>query len=236
MEAAVVEFLIQRCRRRESPVTACEIRKLLNLPASAKSNLNRLLYKTKDAIDPADNLLGLPRQYRLIFHATKVPQWNVVPNCADELLNDPDVVAAWHIYARLCAKPNTPVDVAEMLPQGDDATVKAMETMRDNMLTPHESIEQTGETTLVLRILDPVVDNTVELNCDRVLSGARRDNAHCVLLGMAIMECVVANRNKEITLVSRDPGVQAILRYALKTNEYARSLNVRVVAPPTQPE
>lgn len=230
MDAQVAALLIARCKNDQPAVTAREILAVLKRPVSDKSELNRILYKTEKALVPEDNLLGLPEHYRLVSIRTGAPVWRVVPNCSPEILARPAAVDAWHAYAMLRARPNTAISVAELLAHrsrdrmGRDYLAAEI---RASMLTVHEHIESHGDHALILRVADPAVDDTVELDCDKLLD-ATRTHVQCVVLGMAIMECVVANRTKKVVLVTANPGTRSILRSVLKTNEYVRALNVGV--------
>lgn len=229
MDAQVNDLLISRCVRGMPPVTAREILGLLGRPMTAKSELNKNLYKTERALVPEDNLLGLPEHYRLVRIQTRTPRWRVVPNCSDAILEDNAAVDAWHVYAMLRANPNTPVDVTELrnCRPRPPTREQLVEKMTAHMLTAHERVELAGDSAIILRIADPADDDTVELDCDKLVDKTRT-HGQCVILGMAIMECVVANRTKKVVLVTSDPGTRSILRHVLKTNEYARALNVTI--------
>lgn len=73
----------------------------------------------------------------------------------------------------------------------------------------------------------------VFLDCDSII-GPARDHVQCVVLGMAILECVAANPGRAVALRTRNPGTHAVLRSVLKTNEYARTLDLSLAPLATQ--
>jgi hypothetical protein len=232
MDVRVRRLLVDRCKQGAPPVTAREIVRLLGVPQSSKSaaktEVNRLLYNTDKALPSADNPLGLPAQYRLTKYGTAAPQWSVSPTCSQKILADRGALAAWHAYAMLCAAPNTPVDVMDLLGYPHAPTRDALLTkMRDHILAVNEPVEPVGDTCVMLRIVVPPADDTVELDCDAIV-GQNRDHVRCVLLGMAIIDSVIANRPKQVVLTSRNPGTLAVLRNVIKTDEGARSLNIAI--------
>jgi hypothetical protein len=229
MDAQVAELLVTRCVRELPAVTVREILTMLDRPLTAKSELNRCLYKTERALVPEDNLLGLPEHYRLVVFKTGRPRWRVVPNCSAQILADNEAVDAWHAYAILRASPNVPVDMTKIINSRPRPITREhlVAKMRQYMLTAHERVELTGDASLTLQVADPAGDDTIELDCDKLVDKTRT-HGQCIILGMAIMECVVANPTKKILLVTVDPGTRSILRHILKTNEYARALNVAV--------
>jgi len=228
MEARVAGLLVDRCKRGEPPVDTRKILKLLELPKTSKSEVNRLLYKTFGGTTPPVNLLRLPSRDRLVRRADRTPQWSVVADCTPDILAKRGALVAWQAYAMRCEAPNTTVDVAALLPAPDAASRDALlAKMREYILTPHEPVVPVDETSLAMRINDTTPDITVELDCDAIV-GQNRDQVRCVLLGMAILDCVNSNRPKKIVLTTRNPGTLAVLRNVLKTDEGARSLNISV--------
>lgn len=229
MEAHVVAVLLERHRAGDRPITARELLALLKLPKTEKSRLNSLLYTTAAAHAAHANPLGLPKQYRIVKHPTSPPQWCAIHKAEDELA-EPRLRCAWAMYEALAAHPATAVSVSAILDAHPDvlSLACAVKCLREHTLSPGERVDVSPPCSLTLHI--PTVERIVEhvvLNCDTVV-GARRDHAQCIVLGMAILECMAANPGKRVSLLTRDPGTHTILRHVLKTNEYARSLDLVV--------
>lgn len=225
MEARVAAALLARHRAGEPPAPARELLALLALPRAEKSRLNQLLYKTA-AAPPHDNPLGLPREFRLVRTETAPPAWAALPRATDPALA-PAERLAWRAYAAIAASPGTPVPLDALLRDAPGAPDLAglAALVRAHTLTGAEHVEPAPPATLVLRVPAPPATERVFLDCDSI-AGPARDHVQCVVLGMAILECVAAHPGRAVSLRTRNPGTHAVLRSVLKTNEYARTLDL----------
>jgi len=234
MEERAVAVLLARLRAGEPPISVRDLLTLLALPKTEKSRLNKLLYTTATAHAALTNPLALPRQYRLVLHKTTPPQWSAIRK-ADDPHAPPRARCAWAVYEVLAAHPGAPVATDAVLaahPHAATAT-HAAECLREHALAPAESVSVT-QAGIVLHATAPPPDDRVVLNCDAIV-GRQRNHAQCVVLGMAIHECMTANPGKQVALLTLDPGTHAVLRHVLKTDEYARSLDIVVVPLPAAP-
>ncbi len=225
----MVDLLLARLRAGDHPIAVRDLLAVLALPKTEKSRLNSLLYKTATA---HTNPLGLPRQYRLVAHGGTPPQWSVIRTVDDPKIVDPRVRCAWAAYTVLAAHPGVTVPAAVLL--RDQPSVYTLAdvaaSLYAHVLEEGAFVELDNDT---LTFFPPPIapDSVVVLNCDTI-AGPQRDHAQCVVLGMAIIECITANPGKSVVLHAKNPGTHAVLRHVLKTNEYARALNVSLAPLP----
>lgn len=231
MEQRVVDLL---SRNRNTPLTTIQILKLINDPEIRKSDVNRFLYKATASRGDLDAVV-IPRHLKLVQREQTVgaPRWEIRRRA--ELYKDytDDERLGWAVYELAVAHAGECVNVDKLetkhiidLLHGVGAqhmqeviTTSIVNTDEELLIDEHWNVTYTGAVMPQLG---------ASLDCDAILS-SRRDYTHAILLGMGILECVVANPGKKIFLETRIPGNAVLMKHVLKTSAFARSLGLEIV-------